>query len=173
MQKSINGSGGAAAAAAAAGGGKLQQSEQPLQNGLAIQASSKKRKASADEQVPIAAPHSKSKKAKSQEASQALEDGRQDAAHCSSSGHPAAEAAPLKRKGKKAGRKALKGGEEGAGEVTTQPQQHQQKQKARVIHVVSAAEAPALAQFEATPRVGWWGARRFASAGKPPAHPRC
>ena len=115
----------------------------------------------------------RARKSKSGEALQSLEDGRQDAAHCSSSGYPAAEAAPLKGKGKKASRKALKCTDVGAEEVTVQPQHDQQEQKARVVQVVSAAEAPALAQFQATPRAGWWGARRFASAGKPPAHPRC
>jgi hypothetical protein len=41
-----------------------------------------------------------------------------------------------------------------------------QKHRARVVHTVPASEAPHLAQFKPTPRSGWWGASRFASAGE-------
>ena len=164
MQKRVNGSGAGAAAGSKA---KLQQSEQSAQKGLAKKASCKKRRPSADEQWPSAALVSRSKKAKTGEASQSCKDGKQDAARCSSAGHPAAEVALLKRKGKKATSKGLTCTEEGAEEVVTQPQQKQHKRKSRVVHVVSGAKAPALSPFQATPRTGWWGARRFASAGKP------
>ena len=71
----------------------------------------------------------------------------------------------VKRRKEKAGRKAaiLVTSKEREGEGLGE---EGKKQNARVVHIVAAAEAPSLAQFRATPRLGWWGANRFASAGE-------
>ena len=131
---------------------------------LPIFSSSKKTKAAA-EQDHAGAPPGKAKKSKAMLSKQACEAEATEAAQNSAAAK--AVAATKSKKGKKAPKVIIPSSEGGHAEAT-EAQEGKQMQKARVVHVVSAAEAPALATFEATPRTGWWGARRFASAGEPP-----
>lgn len=122
------------------------------------QVSSKKRKATTEECFK-AAPASKTEKAKSMR-----NESRDDESnHDSAAPGAKLEVAQVAKKSTKACRKAstnpsaVNGGATGPSE---------QRPKARVVHVVSVGEGPGLAAFKATPRSGWWGARRFASAGE-------
>ena len=127
-----------------------------------LSGSKKKRKAAAeDEELP--GPTSKTKRLES------TANGSIDKAHNRASSPAEAAATPepvkskVKRRKEKAGERAAVDSKESKG---TGPGEEGQKQKIRVVHIVAAAEAPSLAQFKATPRSGWWGASRFASAGE-------
>ena len=141
--------------------GKLNGSSPAAVNGssnsLPGKVSSKKRKAATEEETP-AAPASKTKKKQKSQESDEIDNGS-----AAPEGTP--EVAQIKRSKKNASQKAPAA----VNEDDTEPQE--QRRKLRVVHVVVAGEAPSLAAFKATPRSGWWGARRFASAGKAATNP--
>ena len=119
----------------------------------------KKRKAMSEEDSK-AAPASKPKKATG-----ARKESRDnESSHDSAAPGATSEGAQVTKKSAKAGTNAPA---DPSAVNAVAPEPSQQRRKARVVHVVSVGEGPGLAAFKATPRSGWWGARRFSSAGEP------
>lgn len=133
-------------------------------NGSSAPVSSKKRKAVAEDSAVSAAASKPKKRSKSR-----TDDSSKEVPTGASSSPDATLSVATKKS-----RKACNGATEGVeAEDRDAAEPQAQKQRARVVHVVAAAEAPSLAQFKATPRSGWWGASRFASAGGSPSSIAC